>query len=396
MRATFGEVMRIILYTGKGGVGKTSLSAITAVRAAELGHKTIVISTDAAHSLADALDVPLGPESVEVAERLWAQELDVNRELLVNWSKIHRYLTEFLKRQGFEDVIAEEMALFPGMEELFSLLKLKEYAESGAYDVAIIDCAPTGSTVRMLSFPEVAGWYMDRFFHLERKIMKTVKPVAERIAKVPLPTDEVYGNVEQIYLRLKGMKALLSNPAVASIRLVFNPERMVIKESQRALTYLSLYGYAVDAVFANRVLPADLSDPYMAGWRDIQTEHMKAAETCFSPLPILRAPLFPREIAGLELLGKAALEIFGEEDPTGIYYKDKPFEIRKRNGEYSLIIHLPFAQKEKVELWIKGDDLILRVDTVKRCIQLPRALVGRELKRARLEGGDFVITFEGR
>ncbi len=388
--------MRIILYTGKGGVGKTSLSAITAVRAAELGHKTIVISTDAAHSLADAMDVRIGPEPIEVAERLWAQELDVNRELMVNWSKIHRYLTEFLKRQGFEDVIAEEMALFPGMEELFSLLKLKEYSEAGRYDVAIIDCAPTGSTVRMLSFPEVAGWYMDRFFHIERKIMKTVKPVAERIARVPLPTDEVYGNIEQIYLRLKGMKELLSNPAVASIRLVFNPERMVIKESQRALTYLSLYGYAVDAVFANRVLPGDLRDPYMASWRKIQAEHMKAAETCFSPLPILRAPLFPREIAGLELLGKAALEIFGQEDPTVIYYKDKPFEIKKRNGEYSLIIRLPFAQKDNVELWVKGDDLILRVDSVKRCIQLPRALVGRELRRARLEEGDFVITFGGR
>ncbi|MFQ5457411.1 MAG: ArsA family ATPase [Myxococcota bacterium] len=388
--------MRIILYTGKGGVGKTTLSAITAVRAAELGHKTMVISTDAAHSLSDALDKPLGAEPVRIAEKLWAQELDVNRELQVNWDKIHRYLTDFLKRQGFEDVIAEEMALLPGMEELFCLLKLKEYAESGDYDVTIIDCAPTGSTVRLLSFPDVAGWYMDRFFHLERKLMKTVKPVAERIVKVPLPTDEVYSNVEQIYLRLKGMKELLSDPARASIRLVFNPERMVIKESQRALTYLSLYGFSVDSVFANRVLPKDLQDPYMTGWRDIQKEHMKTADACFSPIPILSIPLFPREIAGIELLSQAAVEVFGSDDPTSIYHVEKPFEItKKKNGEYGLVIHLPFAEKEKIELWVKGDDLIIRVNNVKRSIRLPRALVGREVKGAKLEKGRFTVIFEG-
>lgn len=388
--------MRIILYTGKGGVGKTTLSAITAVRAAELGHKTMVISTDSAHSLSDAFDRQLGPEPVKIAEKLWAQELDVNRELEVNWDKIHRYLTEFLKRQGFEDVIAEEMALLPGMEELFSLLKLREYAESGDYDVTIMDCAPTGSTVRLLSFPDVVGWYMDRFFNFERKLMKAVKPIAERIVKVPLPTDDVYGNIEQIYLRLKGMKEILGDTSRASIRLVFNPERMVIKESQRALTYLSLYGFSVDCVFANRILPKGLSDAYMIGWSKIQKEHMKTAEACFSPIPILPVPLFPQEIAGVDLLSKAAVEVFGGDDPTVIYHTEKPFEISKKDGEYRMIIRLPFAEKESVELWVKGDDLILRVNNVKRSIRLPRALAGREVKRARLEDGRFEITFKGR
>jgi len=387
--------MRIILYTGKGGVGKTSISAVTAVRAAQLGHRTVVISTDAAHSLADALDRPLGHELTKIADRLWAQELDVYRELKVNWDRIHAYLTEFLKRQGFEDMIAEEMALFPGMEELFSLLKLREYAESGEFDLAIIDCAPTGSTIRMLSFPEVAGWYMERFFHIERKLVKAVKPVAERIMKVPLPTEDVYDNVEKLYLRLRGMKELLSDAGKASIRLVFNPERMVIKESQRALTYLSLYGFPVDCVFANRVLPKDLQDPYMAGWQDIQKAHMKTADACFSPLPILQVPLFPREIVGLELLGEAAAEVFGNDDPAAIYHAEKPFEVSKQGGEYRMIINLPFAEKENVELWVKGDDLILRVNNVKRSIRLPRALVGREVKRAKLEEGRFVVTFEG-
>ena len=390
-----GGALRIILYTGKGGVGKTSLSAITAVRSAQLGHRTIVISTDAAHSLADSLDVPLGHDPTPVAENLWAQELDANRELLANWEKIHAYLTEFLRRQGFEDVIAEEMAVLPGMEELFSLLKLKEYAESQAYDVAIIDCAPTGSTIRMLSFPEVAGWYMDRFFQLERKIMKAVKPMAERIAGVPLPTDEVYNSVERIYGRLKGMKELLADPVRSSIRLVFNPERMVIKESQRALTYLSLYGFSVDSVFANRVFPENLNDPYMRGWRDIQAEHMTTAEACFAPIPIFRAPLFPRELGGLKLLSDAAIKIFEDKDPTEVYYKQRPFEIMKHDGDYQMTIHLPYAQKEDVDLWMKGDELILRVEKVKRSIRLPRSLAGRELKRARLEEGRFVITFDG-
>jgi arsenite-transporting ATPase len=387
--------MRIILYTGKGGVGKTSLSAITAVRAAELGHRTIVISTDAAHSLADSLDVPLGPDPTPVGENLWAQELDVNRELWVHWEKIHNYLTEFLRRQGFEDVIAEEMAVLPGMEELFSLLKLKEYAESGEYDVAVIDCAPTGSTVRMLSFPEVAGWYMDRLFHVERKIVKAIKPMAERIAKIPFPTDEVYDNVERIYNRLRGMKELLCDPSRASIRLVINPERMVIKESQRALTYLSLYGFSVDSVFANRVLPDDLNDAYMTGWRDIQAEHMATARACFAPIPIFTIPLFPREIGGIEFLSQAAREVFGDKDPTDVYYKEKVIEITKKDGEYRMTLHLPFAEKGKVDLWVKGDDLILRVDQVKRTIRLPRALSGRALKGAALKDGRFAITFEG-
>ncbi len=387
--------MRIILYTGKGGVGKTSLSAMTAVRAAQLGHRTIVISTDSAHSLADSLDVPVGPEPTGVAENLWAQELDVNRELFLHWDRIHRYLTDFLRQQGFEDVIAEEMAILPGMEELFSLLKLKEYSESEAYDLAVIDCAPTGSTVRMLSFPEVAGWYMDRLFHIEKKIMKALKPVAERIARVTLPTDEVYENVERIYQRLKGMKALLSDPLRTSIRLVINPERMVIKESQRALTYLSLYGFPVDAVFANRILPPGVDDTYLSGWRDIQAEHMRSAHACFSPIPIFEVPMFPREIGGLDFLAEAARGVFSEGDPTDVHYKEKVIEIVKRDGEYRMSIHLPFAQKGKVDLWVKGDDLTIRVDQVKRSIRLPRALSGRAVLSARLENERFVIVFEG-
>jgi len=319
----------------------------------------------------------------------------VNRELFLHWDRIHRYLTDFLRQQGFDDVIAEEMAILPGMEELFSLLKLKEYSESGEYDLAVIDCAPTGSTVRMLSFPEVAGWYMDRLFHIEKKIMRAIKPVAERIARISLPTDEVYDNVERIYQRLKGMKDLLSDPRHTSIRLVINPERMVIKESQRALTYLSLYGFPVDAVFANRILPPGAGDAYLAGWRDIQAEHMKSAVACFSPIPIFEVPMFAREIGGLEFLSEAARGVFSDGDPTTVHYKEKVIEIDKKNGEYRMSIHLPFAGKDNVDLWVKGDELTIRVDQVKRSIRLPRALSGRAVRSARLENGRFIIIFEG-
>jgi arsenite-transporting ATPase len=219
--------------------------------------------------------------------------------------------------------------------------------------------------------------------------------MAERIARVPLPTDEVYDNVERIYQRLKGMKELLSDPERTSIRLVINPERMVIKESQRALTYLSLYGFPVDAVFANRILPAGGDDRYLAGWRDIQAEHLKSADACFSPIPIFKVPMFEREIGGLGLLEDAARTVFGEGDPTNVHYKERVIEIAKKNGEYRMSIHLPFAQKGSVDLWVNGDDLTIRVDQVKRSIRLPRALSGRAIRSAKLEDGRFAIVFEG-
>jgi arsenite-transporting ATPase len=244
--------MRIILYTGKGGVGKTTISAATAVRCAELGHKTIVMSTDPAHSLADSLDCKIGVKPKKMSENLVAEEINVHEELKKNWGRIQTYIKKFLKSRGFEDLMAEEFAVFPGMEELFSLLKLREYAENESYEVAIIDCAPTASTVRMLSVPDVIRWYMDRFFDIERRIVKTVRPIAERITKVPFPTDDVYDSVEELFHKVEGMKDILTDSKKASIRLVFNPEKMVIKESQRAYSYLNLFGFTVDAVIANR------------------------------------------------------------------------------------------------------------------------------------------------
>ena len=249
--------MRLILYSGKGGVGKTSLSAATAIRAAGLGHRTLVVSTDSAHSLADALDVKLGGDPTKVAPKLEAMEVDVSEELARHWGVIHDYLTRFMTFQGVEETVAEEIAILPGMEELFSLLRVRTFADSGRYDLIVIDCAPTGDTVRMLGVPEILNFYFSRIFPIQRTVLRTVRPVAQRMTDMPIPSDDVFGAVKSLYAQMEGMGPLLQDAKKSSIRIVLNPEKMVINESQRLYTYLNLFGFPVDAVIANRVLPEE-------------------------------------------------------------------------------------------------------------------------------------------
>jgi arsenite-transporting ATPase len=386
-------MMRIILYTGKGGVGKTTISAATAVRCAELGHKTIVMSTDPAHSLADSLDCKIGVSPKKISDNLMAEEINVNEELKKNWGRIQKYIMKFLMSRGFEDLVAEEFAVFPGMEELFSLLRLRDYYENKSYDVAIIDCAPTASTVRMLSMPDVIRWYMDRFFDIERRIIKTVRPIAERIVKVPLPTDDVYGSVEELFYRVEGMKEILTNPKNASVRLVFNPEKMVIKESQRAYSYLNLFGFTVDAVVANRIYPEELDDPYFDRWRAAQSKYMSLAKTIFDPLPIFTGKLFDREMVGVKLLHSLADNIFGDVDPAKVFYKEPPIKTKQANARYMMSIHLPGAQKKDLNIWVAGEELIIEVGNYRRNILLPRSLAQAEVVEAKFEGDSLNIVF---
>ncbi len=386
--------MRIILYTGKGGVGKTTISAATAVRCAELGHNTIVMSTDPAHSLADSLDLKIGNKPKKINKNLTAEEINVNEELKNNWGRIQQYITKFLKSRGFEDLMAEEFAVFPGMEELFSLLKLKGYAEEEAFDVAIIDCAPTASTVRMLSMPDVLRWYMDRFFDIERRIVKTVRPIAERLTKVPFPTDDVYDSVEDLFYKVEGMKDILTNPNKASIRLVFNPEKMVIKESQRAYSYLNLFGFTVDAVIANRIYPEELAqDHYFDQWRNVQSKYLKQAKNVFDPLPIFVGKLFDREMVGQKLLHELAANIFGETDPAEVFYKEPPIRMKQVDGRTAMSIRLPGTRKGDLNIWNAGDELIVEVGSYRRNILLPRSLAQKEIEEAKLEGDTLNIIF---
>jgi len=374
--------MRIILYSGKGGVGKTSLSAATAIRAARMGKRTLVMSTDSAHSLADALDRRVGPDPTEILPKLDAVEVDVNKELGSHWGVIQEYLTRFMTFRGVADTVAEEMAILPGMEELFSLLKVKTFAESGRYDVIVIDCAPTGDTVRMLGVPEILNFYFSRIFPIQRTVLRTVRPVAERMTDMPIPSDDVFAAVKALYEQMEGMGPLLQDPRRSSIRIVLNPEKMVIAESQRLYTYLSLFGFPVDAVVANRVLPEEARSAYFDRWFKIQAGHLETARAAFEPLPFFEAPLFDREMVGTDMLDEFGRRVFADQDPTAVLYQGKPIEVKKEKGSYALYIRLPFAEKDRIQVWTRGDELVVQVDNQRRHLMLPRTLAGRAVASA--------------
>lgn len=387
--------MRIILFTGKGGVGKTTIAAATAHRCAELGYKTLIYSTDAAHSLSDSFDKEIGKKRVTICRNLYAQEIDVNEELKRNWGPIKDFIQNFLKYRGLDNVIADELAVFPGMEEVFSLLELKERYLEGFFDVIIIDCAPTGETLRLLAGPDIAKWYMEKIFNIERTVFKAVRPMAKHFVDIPLPGDDVFKSMESLYKNLVSIKDVLTDREVSSIRIVLNPEKMVIKESQRAYTFLNLFGYMIDAVIANRLLPKEVKDPYYAEWKKLQKIYMKEIKRCFHPLPVLSSRLWHREIIGLTLLAKMAEELYGDDDPSQIYYKEKPIEITSLKGDYYLSLRLPFASKKDLEMWVKGDELIVQYKNFKRNIALPRALVSLELQEAELKNRILKIRFGG-
>ena len=374
--------VRIVLYSGKGGVGKTSLSAATAIRAAKLGHRTLVVSTDSAHSLADALDRKVGAEPTRIVEGLDAVEIDVNQELAAHWGTIHEYLTRFMTFRGIDETVAEEIAILPGMEELFSLVRVKAWAESRRWDFIVIDCAPTGDTVRMLAVPEVLGFYFSRILPLQRTVVRTVRPVAQRMTDMPIPSDDVFGAVKRVYDEMEGMGPLLQDPRRSSIRIVLNPERMVINESQRLYTYLSLFGFPVDAVIANRVLPEEARSKYFDRWFAIQAGHLASARADFDPLPFFEAPLFDREMVGTEMLDEFGRRVFGESDPAAVLHRGKPVEVKKEGRSYALYLRLPFAEKDRIQVFARGDQLVVQVDNQRRTIVLPRTLAGRAVASA--------------
>jgi len=373
---------RIILYSGKGGVGKTSLSAATAIRAAQLGQRTLVVSTDSAHSLRDALDRELGSEPTEIEPRLHAVEVDVNHELESHWGTIHEFLTRFMTFRGVDETVAEEIAILPGMEELFSLVRVAAWADEGRFDTIVIDCAPTGDTIRMLAVPEVLSFYFSRIFPIQRTVLRTVRPVAERLTDMPIPNDDVFAAVQRVYKQMEGIGPLLQDPARSSIRIVLNPERMVINESQRLYTYLSLFGFPVDAIVANRVLPEAARSPYFDKWFTLQAGYLAEARQAFDPLPFFVAPLFDREMVGTAMLEEFAHKVFGETDPAALLHRDRPVEVKKEGRAWALYLRLPFAEKDRIQVFAKGDELVVQVDNQRRHLVLPRSLAGRQVKSA--------------
>ena len=391
--------MRIILYTGKGGVGKTSVAAATALRAAEMGYKTVVMSTDPAHSLADSFDTELGSEVVPVAPNLWGQEVDVLRELEVHWKAVRDWLSALMRWQGADDVLAEEPAILPGMEELVALLYMTHYREEGLYDLLVVDCAPTWETLRLLSFPDMARWYMNRLFPLERKVAAAVGPLARGMLRLPVPGVAVFDSIQQLYHRLEEMRHLLLDHSISSVRLVVNPEKMVIREAQRTFTYLNLYGYHTDLVVCNRILPSEMSDGFFSRWKEAQDRYLNLIHESFDPIPILRAPMMEREVVGLDDLRNLGECIFGKggaqgfEDPTRVFHESPTQEITREAGQHILSLILPFTSTENVSVIESRDELIVQVGRYRRNIILPLALTGRGVEEARMDGNTLRIIF---
>lgn len=385
--------MRIILYTGKGGVGKTSVAAATALRCAELGYRTIVLSTDAAHSLADSFDLKIGQEPVEIAAKLQAQEIDVLYQMDKYWGKVQDYFRSLLQWRGVDELIADEVSILPGMDELASLLQIVLLAESGKYDVIIVDCAPTGETLKLLSLPEVARWYLTHIFPLERIASRFASPIMRAVTDIPMPDDRVFETIKELILQLNRMGALLSDTRKSSVRVVLNPEKMVIKEAMRTFTYINLYGFACDLVVSNRVLPDTVTDPYFTALKDAQARYGKMIEESFAPVPIFKVPFFDQEVVGLDMLHRLSEALYGDQDPSRVLYDGSPQEIKKAGKGYVMKLKLPFASKSDVQLTRAGDELAISVGNFRRNAILPRALAALEVKKARMEDGKLVVNF---
>jgi arsenite/tail-anchored protein-transporting ATPase len=386
--------VRILIFTGKGGVGKTTVSAATAVRAAKAGMRTLAMSTDPAHSLADAFDVELASDPREIAPNLWAEQIDAQARLEEGWREIQEYVLGLLDWGGVDAVAAEELSVIPGLDEIFSLTDVKRAAESGRYDLLVVDCAPTAETLRLLSLPDAMNWYFERIFPIERKAAKMVRPVVNRVFGGPLiASDQVMKAVERLHRTLEAVRQLLIDKTQSSVRLVVNAEKMVIAEARRTYTYLNLFGYLVDAVICNRLIPATVTDPYFSEWKHLQAEHLAHIHESFAPVPIFTVPLYEREMVGMKLLERLGDDLYNEVDPAAILHEEEPVRVRKHGDGYTLSLRLPFAVKGDIELLRKGEDLYLKVGPYKRALMLPTSLARLEVAGASFEGDRLNIGF---
>lgn len=389
--------MRVIVHTGKGGVGKTSISAATALRCAEMGLKTIVISTDTAHSLADSLEKKIGPEPIEIYPNLWAQEVDARYSMEKYWGKFQEYMVAVFSKQGIDDIVAEEVTILPGLEEGAHLLWINRYFEENFFDVLIVDAAPTAETLRLLSLPDVTRWWVMRVLSLTRGLGRVMRPIGRIMGRsVPaVPDDEAWNQVKVLFDTLDKVRDLMTNPEVTSIRLVVNPEKMVIKETQRTYTYLNLYGYATDAIMCNRIIPDDVTDPYFTMWKTNQQDNIAFIQEAFGGLTMLKAPLFGGEISGLDKLRKLADLLYADKNPMDRMFMGKTHTIEKdeQDGNYSLRVPLPFVDKNDMDLYRSRDELTLRVGPYRRNIVLPYALWDLEIADAKFEESTLCIRF---
>jgi len=386
---------RTILYTGKGGVGKTTVAAAAARRSAAAGLRTVVLSTDPAHSLSDALDTQLTSQPTRVAENLDGQEVQAQDEIEHHWEAVSGWLSELLADRGVDTISAEELTVPPGMDELFSLLQIKAHHESGSYDVVVVDCAPTGETLRLLSFPDVCTWWLEKVFPMQGRMLAAARPLARSLMPdLALPGDDVFEDVERLARNLVAMNGILRDRKRTTVRLVMNPDRMVVKEAMRTFTYLNLYGYLTDAVVVNRIFGEEAGRGYFAAWREAQQEHMELVRSAFAPVPILTAPFFDREVCGPDMLDRLGDEVFGDERAEAMLYHDLVQELSSHNGSATLRLPIPFVEKADIGLKKIGAEVVVRVGAQKRTIILPSALVSYRPRGATFEDGALEVVFE--
>ena len=393
--------MRIIFFAGKGGVGKTSIAAATGIQAAEAGRKTLIMSLDVAHSLVDIFDLDRDlldqnrGKPIKVRDRLWIQELDIQEEIRKNWGAIHQYLSLLLNTTGLDEILAEELAILPGMEEVSLLLYINRYVQRKAFEVIILDCAPTGESLRFISIPTTLEWYMGKIFKMEKTLAKLARPLAKRIYDVPLPGDDYFDALEDLFERLRGVDRILTDPQITTVRLVTNPEKIVLKETQRAYMYFSLYRMLIDGIIMNRIFPEGLNDEYFSDWKKNQEAYRRKAEEYFSPLPILNVPLFRGEILGYRLLKELGDRLYAGRDPLDRFYTEQPYRLSKSNGVYLLRLKVPFITRQDIDLTTLPEELIIRIGSYQRHLPLPRPAAAAKSVKAKLEGETLTIQFEG-
>lgn len=392
--------MRIIFFAGKGGVGKTSVAAATGIKVAEAGHRTVVMSLDVAHSLSDIFDLNKGLIDQErgsltkIRKNLWIQELDIQEEIEKNWGDIHKYLSTLLNTTGLDEILAEELAILPGMEEVSMLLHINRYVRTKKFDVILLDCAPTGESLRFISIPTTLDWYMKKIFKIERAIARYARPLAKRLYDVPLPGEDYFDAIEFLFERLRGVDEILVDPKITTVRLITNPEKIVLKETQRAFMYFSLYKMSIDAIIMNRILPDSVNEKYFKDWRKSQKDYIKKAESYFSPIPLFPVDLFRGEVLGFDSLKALADQIYKERNPLERFFDGEPYSFVKVNGKYQLRVKLPFIGKGDVELNKISDELIIRVGSFKRHVLLPRQVAASNSVRAKLDGEYLSVHFE--
>lgn len=390
--------MRILLFSGKGGVGKTSVAAATAVHLAAAGKRTLVMSVDPAHSLADSFDLEGAlfhgetSEPKRIADLLFIQEVNINHEIKRHWRDISTYITSVLRTTGLSGVEAEEMAIFPGMEELSAMMYVNQYRKSAEFDVMVLDCAPTAESLRFISLPTTLDWYMKHVFHMERSILKAVRPIANRMAPVELPPDSYFRNVQDLFGKIEGVDTVLEDGAVTSVRLVTNAEKMVLRETERAFVYFSLHGLVVDAIIANRLIPEEVTDGFFERWRESQRRTLAEIEQYFAPVPVRRIPMFRDEVLGYERLRELARSLYApDEDPAAVTRSAAPFSFVREGDHYEVRLDLPFAEKGEVGLFRKQDELVIEIGTIRRHVGLPTTMANLTPVKAKLSGRKLVV-----